>query len=65
MEIVDELREGEHRALVFSQFVQHLSLIRESLDQAGISYQYLDGSTPPNRRQERSMRFKAALVICF
>ncbi len=35
MEIVDELREGEHRALVFSQFVQHLSLIRESLDQPG------------------------------
>ncbi|MEI2755211.1 MAG: DEAD/DEAH box helicase [Chitinophagaceae bacterium] len=52
MEIVDELREGEHRALVFSQFVQHLSLIRESLDAAGIKYQYLDGSTPINKRQD-------------
>ncbi|MFO0921900.1 MAG: DEAD/DEAH box helicase [Pirellulales bacterium] len=52
MEIVEELREGEHRALVFSQFVQHLSLVREALDQAGIRYQYLDGSTPTHRRQE-------------
>lgn len=52
MEIVEELRDGEHRALVFSQFVQHLSLIREALDKAGVSYQYLDGSTPTHKRQE-------------
>jgi superfamily II DNA or RNA helicase len=52
MEIVEELREGEHRALVFSQFVQHLLLVRKALDKAGIKYQYLDGSTPTNQRQE-------------
>ena len=51
-EIVEELREGEHRALVFSQFVQHLSLIREALDAMGVQYQYLDGSTPAHKRQE-------------
>lgn len=59
MEIVGELREGEHRALVFSQFVQHLSIIRESLDKAGIKYQYLDGSTPAAKRQEAVDRFQA------
>ena len=52
MEIVEELREGEHRALVFSQFVQHLSLVREALDNIGIKYQYLDGATPTNKRQD-------------
>lgn len=59
MEIVDELREGEHRALVFSQFVQHLSLLRESLDKVGITYQYLDGATPAAKRQEAVDRFQA------
>ncbi|MDZ4850303.1 MAG: SNF2-related protein [Pirellulaceae bacterium] len=59
MEIVEELREGEHRALVFSQFVQHLSLVRKALDAAGVKYQYLDGSTPTNRRQEAVDKFQA------
>ena len=59
MEIVAELREGEHRALVFSQFVQHLSLLREALDKIGVKYQYLDGSTPAAKRQEAVDRFQA------
>lgn len=59
MEIVSELREGEHRALVFSQFVQHLSLLRESLDRVGIRYQYLDGATPAAKRQEAVDAFQA------
>ncbi|MFP6806355.1 MAG: SNF2-related protein [Pseudomonadales bacterium] len=48
--VLDELLENNHRALVFSQFVQHLSLIREYLDKRGITYQYLDGSTPTKKR---------------
>jgi SNF2 family DNA or RNA helicase len=51
LETIEELREGEHRALVFSQFVQHLALVREALDARGIRYQYLDGSTPAGERQ--------------
>ena len=50
LETVEELREGRHRALVFSQFVRYLSLVREALDARGIRYQYLDGSTPPKAR---------------
>ena len=49
--LVDELRAGGHRSLVFSQFVGHLALIREYLDNKNISYQYLDGSTPVKQRQ--------------
>jgi hypothetical protein len=59
MEIVEELREGEHRALVFSQFVQHLAIVREALDKAGIHYQYLDGSTPAAQRQVAVDAFQA------
>jgi superfamily II DNA or RNA helicase len=58
MEIVEELREGNHRALVFSQFVQHLSLIRGALDAAGIQYQYLDGQTPAKERENRVDAFQ-------
>tara|TARA_R110002049_G_scaffold2750_4_gene21865 strand:- start:412 stop:3780 length:3369 start_codon:yes stop_codon:yes gene_type:complete len=56
--LVEELREGDHRALVFSQFVKHLSVIRETFDAKGISYQYLDGSTPAKERQRRVDAFQ-------
>ena len=58
-EIVDELIENRHKALVFSQFVDHLKLIREHLDQRDIRYQYLDGSTPEPRRRAAVTAFQA------
>lgn len=58
-EIVDELRENGHRALVFSQFVGHLALLRKELDRDGIGYQYLDGATPTQKRQEQVAAFQA------
>ncbi|MBJ6751120.1 SNF2-related protein [Geomonas anaerohicana] len=58
-EIVDELRENRHKALVFSQFVGHLEIIRNYLDRAGIPYQYLDGSTPAPERKERVDAFQS------
>jgi hypothetical protein len=48
--ILDELLDNKHKALVFSQFVDHLTLIRQYLDARGIHYQYLDGSTPAKKR---------------
>ena len=57
--LVDELRENGHKALVFSQFVDHLSLVREHLDQEGIAYRYLDGSTPSKERQRQVQEFQA------
>ena len=57
-ELVDELRDNHHKALVFSQFVDHLTLLREHLDAQGITYQYLDGQTPPKKRQERINDFQ-------
>ncbi|WP_373649608.1 DEAD/DEAH box helicase [Schlesneria sp. DSM 10557] len=58
LETVEELREGRHRALVFSQFTQHLALVREALDLRKIEYQYLDGSTPAKKRQQAVEAFQ-------
>jgi len=58
-ELLDELLENRHKALVFSQFVDHLSLIRAYLDQRGIAYQYLDGATPMQERKKRVDAFQA------
>jgi superfamily II DNA or RNA helicase len=44
-EIIDEAVDGNHRVLVFSQFVEMLNHIRAALDTDGIQYEYLDGST--------------------
>ncbi|MBT7307845.1 MAG: DEAD/DEAH box helicase [Gammaproteobacteria bacterium] len=58
-EVVEELLDNGHRALVFSQFVSHLSLIREYLDKKGIRYQYLDGSTPMKKRKQAVDAFQS------
>ncbi len=58
-EVVEELLENRHKALVFSQFVDHLSIVREYLDRKGISYQYLDGSTPTAKRPDIVRAFQA------
>jgi superfamily II DNA or RNA helicase len=54
-----ELVAGRHKALVFSQFTDFLALLRERLDLAGLSYQYLDGSTPAAERSKRVAAFQA------
>jgi SNF2 family DNA or RNA helicase len=43
--------ENGHKALVFSQFVDHLRILENHLKSKNISYQYLDGSTPGKKRQ--------------
>lgn len=58
-ELADELISNRHKALVFSQFVGHLTIIRELLDKKGIHYQYLDGSTPVAKRKKAVNAFQA------
>ncbi len=52
LELARELVEGQHRMLVFSQFTDVLALARTLLEKNGITYQYLDGSTPQKKRAE-------------
>ncbi len=58
-EVVNELLDNKHKALVFSQFVDHLHIIRDYLDSQKISYQYLDGSTPAKDRKKRVEAFQS------
>jgi SNF2 family DNA or RNA helicase/tetratricopeptide (TPR) repeat protein len=57
--VVDELIENRHKALVFSQFVGHLEIIRSLLDEKKIEYRYLDGSTPFKQRDREVEAFQA------
>ena len=45
LELVEESKDANHRMLVFSTFVTALQLIKKSLEDRGIPYCYLDGST--------------------
>jgi SNF2 family DNA or RNA helicase len=63
--VVDELLENRHKALVFSQFVGHLQIIRSFLDKKKIEYRYLDGSTPAKKREREVDAFQAGLGDLF
>lgn len=54
---LQELIEEGHKALVFSQFTSMLGIVREHLDNAGITYEYLDGQT--RDRKSRVERFQS------
>jgi len=56
--VVDELLENRHKALVFSQFVGHLQIIRSLLDNKKIAYRYLDGATPVKQREREVKAFQ-------
>jgi SNF2 family DNA or RNA helicase len=57
--VTEELLDNNHKALVFSQFVDHLAIVRAWLEEKGIGYQYLDGSTPAQERKRRVDAFQA------
>jgi SNF2 family DNA or RNA helicase len=63
LEMIDELVEGGHKMLIFSQFVEMLTLIRPELEKAGYEYEYIDGSTPAKERLEKVDRFNADATI--
>lgn len=58
MDVVTDLLASNHKALVFSQFVKHLALLRKLLDEHGIVYQYLDGRTTSSERAARIRAFQ-------
>jgi SNF2 family DNA or RNA helicase len=58
-ELLDEILPGGHQVLVFSQFVKHLAIVKDSLDEKKIPYFYLDGSTSPKERKKCIQAFEA------
>lgn len=59
-ELAREIEEniGEHKALIFSQFLGMLSLIREKLKEDNIPFEYFDGSTSPTERERSIQNFQ-------
>jgi superfamily II DNA or RNA helicase len=55
-ELIQTSVEGGHRVLVFSQFVSMLTIIRKAMEEDGVAYEYLDGSTKD--RQGRVENFQ-------
>ena len=57
--LIEQLREvldEGHKALVFSQFTSMLRIVRQRLDDLGVTYEYLDGKT--RDRQAHVERFQ-------
>lgn len=44
-ELLDTLIEGKHKIVIFSQYTRMLKIMRNDLEQQGIRFSYLDGST--------------------
>jgi superfamily II DNA or RNA helicase len=59
-ELTREITEniGAHKALVFSQFLGMLALIKEKLKENEIPFDYFDGSTPPHERERAIQNFQ-------
>ncbi len=60
-ELVRNIKEktGNHKIVVFSQFITMLSIIRKRLEEINISYEYLDGKTSHKNRQKSVEHFQA------
>lgn len=64
-ELLQELKEGGHRVLLFSQFTGALKLIRRQLEKEDISYFYLDGSTKIEDRGDMVKSFNKGIKDLF
>ena len=49
---------SNHKALVFSQFLGMLALIKEKMKELGVDYEYFDGSSTINERERAIQRFQ-------
>ena len=50
LDLLSNLHEGGHRALLFSQFTDYLAIVRRMIQAHGWAHLYLDGSTPAAER---------------
>ncbi|MDO5627973.1 MAG: DEAD/DEAH box helicase [Mobilicoccus sp.] len=64
VEHLTELAAEGHRALVFSQFTRYLTQVRDALEAAGVSTEYLDGSTRDRQARIDAFRSGDATAFC-
>ena len=56
--LLGDLKASGHRALIFSQFVDYLAIVRKMLETNGWTYQYLDGATSKTAREKAVEAFQ-------
>ena len=59
LELVVELKDNNHKVLVFSQFVRYLKIVMDAIIEKGISYKYIDGSTKVSDRKKAVDEFQS------
>ncbi len=59
-ELTREITEniGDHKALIFSQFLGMLALIKNKLKELDVKFEYFDGSTPATERERAIQSFQ-------
>jgi len=62
-ELLEEVIDGGHRLLVFSQFVGMLTLLKERLAEEKIEFCYLDGSTTDRAAVVKKFQTNAAIPV--
>jgi SNF2 family DNA or RNA helicase len=62
-ELLEEVVDGGHRVLVFSQFTAMLALLKERLAKEGVEYCYLDGSTTDRGAVVEQFQSDAAIPV--
>ena len=65
LELIDSLIDGDHRALIFSQFTSMLEKLEEDLKKRGIEYYKITGATPKAKRMELVKAFNEGTVPLF
>jgi SNF2 family DNA or RNA helicase len=59
IEMIEEIVDSGHKILIFSQFVEMLTLIRTELEREKYTYEYIDGQTPAKERLDKVNKFNA------
>jgi superfamily II DNA or RNA helicase len=62
-ELLEEVIDGGHRVLVFSQFVSMLTLLKERLTGEGVAFCYLDGATVDRATVVEEFQRNAAIPV--
>ena len=65
LNLAEQLVEGGHKVLVFSQFTRHLKLVEQKLLEQNYSYRYLDGSCDAKERQRAIDEFQSGRADFF
>lgn len=64
-ELIEELIDGNHKMLIFSQFTSMLKIVKKLLNKKNIRFSYLDGQTRVSKRKEVIDNFKKESIDIF